>query len=458
MILSYDPNTTEGRDSLGNRLFRVTKRRTFLFLQGPASPFLLELARALEARGSAVRKVNFCSGDVIFWRKSKFDFFRGRDEAWPGYLERLIRGHDVTDLLMLGDGRPKHAAAIEVCRRTGIKAHIFEHGYLRPDWLTIEPFGMSSQSRFPADPEAIAALANGVTLPVPREPYRSSFLTYALYDLLYHVPNVALGWLLHPHYRTHGPVHPVREYSGWIRKGLTARRRKEQANRIAQRYLLPGRTFDFFLFPLQLPGDYQIRRHAPMGDLFRILQAVIGSFSRHAPASSRLLFKTHPIDNGLHDWVTQIAGMAARCGVADRIDVIDGGDLAALIKACRGLVTVNSTVGLTALQLQSPVIALAPAIYDVPGLSHQASLASFWQEPEAPDTALLDRLIRAMIATIQVPGGFIGKQAIVEGAAAMAEKLLENNKALSAEPVSQRGWFRYGEELANAENSLTSEW
>ncbi|KAA3516769.1 capsular biosynthesis protein [Agrobacterium vitis] len=429
----------------------MTKRRTFLFLQGPASPFLPALARALETRDVAVRKVNFCSGDVIFWRKWPFDFFRGRDDAWPGFLERLILRHGITDVLMLGDGRPKHAAAVALCTRLGLRAHIFEHGYLRPDWLTVEPFGMSSQSRFPVDPQAIVALAQGVEAPQPRSPYPSSFLTYALYDLIYHVPNVALGWLLHPRYKAHGPVHPVVEYSGWIVKGLTARRRKAQALRLQQRYLATDREFDFYLFPLQLPGDYQIRRHAPMGDLFRILQAVIHSFARHAPSGSRLLFKTHPIDNGLRDWSSEIARMAERCGIAHQVDVIDGGDLTALIRASRGLVTVNSTVGLTALQQAVPVMALAPAIYDVPGLTHQQSLASFWQAPELPDATLLNHLIHAMTATIQIPGGFIGKQAITDGATAMADRLLTKTKPLAHESSPERSRFRYESELLELE-------
>ncbi|MVA62183.1 capsular biosynthesis protein [Agrobacterium vitis] len=429
----------------------MTKRRTFLFLQGPASPFLSALATALEMRDIAVRKVNFCSGDVLFWQKWPFNFFRGRDEAWPDYLERLILRHGITDVLMLGDGRPKHATAVELCLKLGLRAHIFEHGYLRPDWLTVEPFGMSSQSRFPADPQAIAALAQGVEAPQPRKPYSSSFLTYALYDLIYHIPNVALGWVLHPHYKAHGPVHPALEYGGWIRKGLTVRRRKARRIALEQFYLASDRKFDFYLFPLQLPGDYQIRRHAPMGDLFRILGVVIRSFARHAPPGSRLLFKTHPIDNGLHDWSSEIGRMAERCGIASRIDVIDGGDLTALIRASCGLVTVNSTVGLTALQQSVPVIALAPAIYDVPGLTHQKSLASFWREPELPDATLLDHLIRAMTATIQLPGGFIGKHAITDGATGMADRLLAETKPLAHEPSPERSRFRYESELLELE-------
>jgi capsular polysaccharide export protein len=43
-------------------------RRTFLFLQGPCTPFFRELARALRGQGHCVRRVNFTAGDLLYWR------------------------------------------------------------------------------------------------------------------------------------------------------------------------------------------------------------------------------------------------------------------------------------------------------------------------------------------------------------------------------------------------------
>lgn len=425
--------------------------RTFLFLQGPASPFLHLLAEAIEKQGASVRKISFCLGDVVFWWPKESNFFRGRATEWPVYLNCYIRDHDVTDLVMLGDGRPAHAVAAEIGTREGLRVHILEHGYLRPDWLTIEPDGMSAHSRFPREPREIEALAANEPAVSPGGLYRSSFLTYALYDLAFHIPNVVLGWLVHPHYRTHGPVHPLVEYSGWILKALTGRTRRQEAEKTIAACLAPGTDggTSFFLFPLQLPGDYQIRRHAPGGDLFRLVDAAILSFARHAPAGSRLLFKVHPIDNGLSRWPDRIGMTAERHGVAGRVFVADGGDTDALIKKSTGVVTVNSTVGLTALSAGKPVIALGSAIYDVPGLTFQDSLAAFWQRPSPPDPELFDAFTRALAATTQVRGGFIGRQAIRAGVENVASRLMETEDRL---PLAFRkprdvARFRYESEL-----------
>ncbi|GEO85697.1 capsular biosynthesis protein [Ciceribacter naphthalenivorans] len=385
----------------------------------------------------------------MYWWPRRATWFTGRDVDWPQFFERYCSDKGITDILMLGDGRPKHAAAIDTARKLGIRVHVFEHGYLRPDWLTIEPDGMSGRSRFPRNAETVRAIAANAPPADLNGHFRSSFLAYALLDLAFHVPNVLFGWLLHPNYRTHGPVHPAVEYAGWIGKGLTARRRRRQATTIESRYLPPPPATGprFFLFPLQLPGDYQIRIHAPIGDLFRLVEAVIRSFARHAPADARLLFKTHPIDNGLSDWRRRIASMAQAQGVADRVDLLDGGDLDRLIARAEGVVTVNSTVGLTGLLARKPVISLGASIYDIPGLTHQGTLASFWTRPQVPEADMPDALARALIATVQVRGGFIGKQAIESGAREMIERILTPSPYLS--PRTQgAATFRYEAELS----------
>ncbi|WJH39739.1 capsular biosynthesis protein [Aliirhizobium terrae] len=357
----------------------------------------------------------------------------------------------MTDVIMLGDGRDYHAAAAEVAQAAGVRVHVIEHGYLRPDWLTVEPDGMSAHSRFPQAPEEIRALAKDAPAVARGGLFRSSFLTYALYDLAYHIPNVVLGPIVHPHYRTHGPVHPVVEYSGWILKGLTAGRRRRKAEEtIAACTRMPdGSDSRFFLFPLQLPGDYQIIRHSPGGDLFRIVDATIASFAAHAPADTRILFKTHPIDNGLSGWPERIGKSAEKYGIADRVYLADGGDTDGLIGKSTGVVTVNSTVGLTALALGRPVIALGSAIYDVAGLTSQASLSAFWAVPPLPDADLFDAFTRALAATTQVRGGFIGKAALDAGAANVAERLIEEEERLpeSLRKPRNAAVFRYADEL-----------
>ncbi|TDK36910.1 capsular biosynthesis protein [Rhizobium deserti] len=425
------------------------KTRTFLLLQGPASPFFRLLGDALTEQNVSVRRIIFSLGDAVFWWPKNGDWFLKPREQWHDYLLAYMKDNDVTDLVMLGDGRPVHAVAADLGIGLGVRVHILEHGYLRPDWLTLEPDGMSAHSRFPQEPERIRALANGAP-PVTTVRFGSSFLTYALYDLAYHIPNVALGWLVHPHYRTHGPVHPLVEYAGWIGKALTSRSRRNAAGKAIAAWLgQAGHATPRFLFPLQLPGDYQIIRHAPGGDLFQIVDGVIQSFALSAPDDARLLFKVHPIDNGLSRWPQRIGDAAERLGVSNRVFLADGGNTDDLIDKATGVVVVNSTVGLSALAAGKPVIALGSAIYDIPGLTSQERLADFWVAPPGPDMALFDQFTRALAATTQVRGGFIGREALKQGVNNVAKRLMEEEERLPLAYRRSRGAtpFRYESEL-----------
>lgn len=420
---------------------------TILFLQGPASPFLKKVADNLQSKGWKIHKLHFCIGEALLWWPKPADRFFGTMSEWPAFLRQYILDRGVTDLVMLGDGRSRHAEALKVGRELGLRIHVFEHGYLRPDWLMIETRGPS---------ERPPSLAAGRKVAEQKRPdagdesrtqsvYHQSFLVSSLYDLVFHLPNVFLGWLVHPHYRTHGPVHPLWEYAGWVKKGLLRGRRKRQARDMQARYLENGP--DFFLFALQLFGDYQIRNHAPGASLYRIVDSTIRSFAKTAPSRCRLLFKTHPLDNGLHDWSREIAVEAAKYGIEDRVDVIDGGNLEALIDESLGVVTVNSTVGVTALLAHKPVLALGRAIYDEAGLTHHSGIGDFWVNPQGPDAGLPEAFADRLIELTHFRGGFIGEKAMQAGGRNMAERIEANATKTVQDVYPVAASFRYENEL-----------
>ena len=93
--------------------------RAFLFLQGMATRFFERLGKALAARGHAVYRVNFNGGDQAFWRLPGAVDFGGREHEWPEFLDRLIVDKAISDLILFGDCRPLHRAAISRRRSAG---------------------------------------------------------------------------------------------------------------------------------------------------------------------------------------------------------------------------------------------------------------------------------------------------------------------------------------------------
>ncbi|MEM9010868.1 MAG: capsular biosynthesis protein [Pseudomonadota bacterium] len=396
--------------------------RVVLMLQGPSSFFFIKLARALRAEGAEVLRVALCPGDQLYWRRRHGPIlaYRGRAGDWPAYLRSVLARFGVTDLLCLGDGRESHRAAVEVARAAGVRVHIMEQGYLRPGWLTIEPDGTGGRSRLPRDAATIRALAAQVA-PRRTRPFQTSFLEYSVLDVGWNLANLLGAPVLFPHYRTHALDPPLREWSGWIGKAVRLPGRRAALRRAEAR--IAGHEGPLYLFPLQLETDFQIRQHGPEEGLRETLQRVIASFAAHAPADAMLAVKLHPLDNGWAPWEALVASGARQSGVAERVVYLDGGDLDAMLGRARGVVTVNSTVGLTAVQQGVPVKVLGRAIYDVEGMTDPRPLDAFWPEPQRPEMDLVADFVRLLTGTIQVPGHCDG-EGTEPGAEAMAAALL----------------------------------
>lgn len=383
--------------------------RRVLFLQGPPNGFWRELAGAFEAAGHETRRINFSTADWLAWRRPGAEHYRGRFSRWPGFIADYLARERITDVLYFADRLPYHAEAAEAARGLGIPCHACEFGYLRPDWLTLERTGMGAFSHFPADPDRLRGLAAMLPPPPPRGVlYGHSFFQEARDELLFNLVNALFCWP-YPLYRMDKAYHPLADYISWLprlARGRSAARHAEAVTRACAAESAPP----WHLVALQLEADYQIRDNSPFRSLSEAIEMVIASFAAHAPAEQRLVFKLHPLDNGLESWPQVIADAAARHGVAERVETIDGGALDALIQHAQGVVTVNSTVGLHAIRADRAVMALAPAVYAMPGLTHQGGLDAFWASPEPPDPELVEALLRVLAATIQVRGSFYHPQ------------------------------------------------
>lgn len=418
------------------------KPRSFLFLQGPLCDFFDRLGRALRARGHRVHRVNLNLGDRLFWHLPAANF-RGRFAEWRGFIAREMEAHAVTDLIFLGDRRPYHLVAAEEARARGITVICTDLGYVRPDWVTLEYDGMSTFSRLPRDPAAIRRLAGNLPEPDLEPRFHTPFSLMATLDVVYNVAEV-LGRPFYPHYRRHAIFHPFAEYAGWAvvlaRRSLRRRATEAVKERIA------AEAGSYFLFPLQLATDYQIRAHSPYADAREAVREVVASYARSG-AERKLVVVIHPLDNGLVRWRSLVMGHAQRLGVAARVVVLDGGTPLPLMSNAAGIVTVNSTVGITALRLGVPLKVMGNAVFDMPGLTVQQPLDAFWHAPEPPDRKLVEDFLRVLTGTIQVRGGYYepaSQQHAVAEAIERLEQGLYPLPPLSTDALARRTARRVG--------------
>jgi capsular polysaccharide export protein len=153
-------------------------------------------------------------------------------------------------------------------------------------------------------------------------------------------------------------------------------------------------------------------RHSPFRSTADFIRHVVESFAAFAPEEARLIFKAHPLDPGLEPHGEIIARAAAAAGVGGRIEFIDDGDLNALLTRVAGVVTINSTSGLTALEHGRPTVVLGRAIYDIAGLTHRRGLDVFWTSPDPPDAERFAAFRRFEMASTQINGAYATRRGV----------------------------------------------
>lgn len=400
---------------------RRVPRREFLFLQGLAGPFFSRLGQELADRGHGVHRVNFNGGDKVYWQAPNAVDYRWGLRRWPRFLTALLQKRGITDLVLFGDCRPLHAAAIDIAKRRGLQVHVFEEGYIRPDFVTLEVGGVNGHSRLSRDPDHYLEAAR--TLPPMPElgGLPSSFARRAWEDVTYNIASLALVPLF-PGYRTHRPWHILHEYFGWVVRLL--RKKAETIRSAATLERLEASGKPYFVFPLQLTDDYQIRVHSEFDGIEPAIELVLASFARHAPAGTVLLVKGHPLDNGLVDWEKRVLGIAARLGIGDRVLFLETADIDVIVRSAQGVVTVNSTTGTLSLRHGVPTIVLGDAVYDIPRITHQDGLDLFWTAPTPPEAPVFDAFRKVLIDRCLVHGGYfseLGLSMLIAGSIARLE-------------------------------------
>jgi len=164
----------------------------------------------------------------------------------------------------------------------------------------------------------------------------------------------------------------------------------------------------YFLVPLQVNNDAQVHAHSDFASIANFIEDVMASFARHAPVKTALVIKHHPMDRAYHDYSNLIAARAQQLGLQGRCMYIHDQNLPKLLEFARGVVVINSTVGLSALHHGTPLKVCGHAIYDMAGLTYQGSLNDFWRKARQnrPNNYLLQCFQRYLVNHTQLNGSF----------------------------------------------------
>ena len=112
---------------------------------GPIGLFFARFCRYLQGCGIPVTKVAFPLREFGFPADVCVPYSKGMD-SWRPFLRRLIEERGIRHIFMYGDFIIPHRIAIEEARNLGVEAWVFELGYLRPNYVTLERDRVNARS------------------------------------------------------------------------------------------------------------------------------------------------------------------------------------------------------------------------------------------------------------------------------------------------------------------------
>ncbi len=380
-------------------------RRNVLLLQGPVGPFFRNFARELEENGFQVFKINFNGGDRFFFGGKRTSNYREDVEGWESYLERFLLERDIGRIYLFGDCRYYHKVASAVAERNNVRVFVFEEGYIRPNFITLEESGVNGNSPLISKHINLSDTPPDATHP-GKYPTRV-FRNMVIYAMTYYLASAAMSWRF-PRYVHHRPLNPVSEGGKWI-LSVFRKLRFKFSQRNLTRHFSSELSGQYYLCPLQVHCDMQISAHSDYTSVEHFIGEVVASFAMHAHKKHKLVFKHHPMDRGYTDYTTLIKKLEHEHSLENRLYYVHDIELPALLKSARGTVVINSTVGMSSLLHHTPVKTLGQAVYDRDGLTSQTSLDNFWKAPgdvcQSAYTAFRDHLIQKN----QINGSFYKK-------------------------------------------------
>jgi len=382
------------------------KGKKILFLQGPMGSFFKKVDRNFRKRGAITYRIGFNMGDRFYAYSDNYTAFRESPEAWLPFITSFLAEKEIEMLFLFGDCRYYQNCAVDIAKKRNIDVYVFEEGYLRPHYITMEREGVNGFSQLSRDPAFYLSLP--VEIVCEPEHARNSKTKMLFSSTLYYALSNLFSYR-YPYYEHHRDFSAVKEAFFGVRGAL--RKFLYLFTERGYRSLLTGSlSKKYYFVPLQTHNDFQILQHSDYQSIEKFIIEVLESFARSAPEESYLIFKHHPVDRGRKNYRSFILEQAEILNIKTRILVLHDVFLPDILRHAKATVTINSTVGLTSIAYGIPTLTLGDAIYDIEGLTNRGkALDRFWSEHEAPNAELYQKYKQFLIQNTQLNGSFYGR-------------------------------------------------
>ncbi|MBL0372341.1 capsular biosynthesis protein [Rhizobium sp. KVB221] len=402
-----------------------------VLLQGPVGSFFRRAQDHLNANGFDAWRVCFNAGDRLFSRGEKSLNFSGSAEIWRAWFNGILSEHGFDAVVLFGADRIVHRIALECAEQVGIPVLCLEEGYIRPGYVTMELGGNNWRSpiagQLPPDHFNSPRKDGPKAVPAPGSFSAMAWCAFQYFTLRALISTPGERKLFHKQKRT-----LLSEGFYWFKNYYRKFAHVGRNYRISER-LLEHHDKRFFIVPLQVHDDTQLGRAANSWNNQKLILKTIVSFARNAPEDHQLVFKIHPMERGHTRDRNFIRQVSALNDVRDRVHVLDGGSLSLLTRHSAGMITINSTSGLSALHHGVPLAVMGQALYRHSELAfcveRGMDLDRFWNDGCAAPDAVRQRYLSWIQHECLVGGDFYAKDGMEAAVGALRLKIesaLEN--------------------------------
>ncbi len=411
------------------------RARHFLLLQGPCGVFFRELQKSLLRSGHKCTRVVLNGGDLVNSLFGKSLIYKRAFADWPAWIAATAAREKITDLVIYGDCRPYHRAAMAQLKPLGIRVHVLEEGYLRPNWVTCEAEGVNGNSVFTKlDLDAVDSTGLDPYDPGKEAQIRGSHIRYMITGFSYYCWTWFLTPLF-PRYVSHRELDIIGEAALWLGRLFSKPLRKNRTKHALRNIEQLGKPVHLVL--LQLNGDSQIKEHSRFSSVRHFVEFCIAEFAASRTTESLLVFKNHPLDNGVINFTRLIREEQARYGLSGRVFFVETSKLVPLLEKSISVTAVNSTACHQALRRGIPTMVLGEAIFNHPHIVPRMRLADFFRLRPRKDTAHYEKLVSLLRMTCQFNGGYYSPQGWQTLLPSLTAAMLDDPPAILAEVKSR---------------------
>ena len=341
--------------------------KNIIFLQGPMGYFFNDLSSYFfkKYKTNSTHFI-FNGGDLYFNKNKKNILCKNNLKKNTTCILKYILENNISSIFLFGDERAIHKYLINKIKKINknINIYVFEEGYIRPYYVTLEKNGVNANSNlFKKFNFNDLNLYEEMKLFKHPEHFSSRYYKMVYYASIYYLYMKIFKYKF-KHYKHHRNPSPFYEL-----KYAFINIFKKLRNKIIEHKYLNFLKNDiknnYIFFPLQVHDDFQLRSHSKFRNTENSIKYVLKLYKKYN-CQEYLVIKHHLMDRGKKDYSKLIQDEIKKLNLnKEKIIYFYDVHLPTCINNAKKCITVNSTVGLSSILSGKNTLFIGESIFNI---------------------------------------------------------------------------------------------